>query len=158
VHVALRHIVVGEGPGFGPLQEELAALPLLAGGLGILRGGDVLPYAYLASATQTMSLQVELLGAWEVPLSLALPSARASFCALCDGVHSFFDPQFIGFGLQHKFGSLLSQQRRRALLALPAQNRLLEVVELAARPHASAWLQALPVVRLGQTMSAVDIV
>jgi hypothetical protein len=39
---------------------------------------------------------------------------------------------------------------------LPAQNRLLEVVESAAQPHASAWLQALPVVRMNQTMSAVE--
>jgi hypothetical protein len=28
LHVALRHIVVGDGGGFDPLQDELAALPL----------------------------------------------------------------------------------------------------------------------------------
>ena len=66
------------------------------------------------------------------------------------------DPDFVGAGLQAKLGALLTDHRRRALLALPAQERLLEVVESAARPHAAAWLQALPVPRLGQTMAAVE--
>jgi hypothetical protein len=37
LHSSLRRIVVAEGPGFGSLQAEIAALPLSAGGLGIVR-------------------------------------------------------------------------------------------------------------------------
>eukprot|EP00884_Botryococcus_braunii_P016635 jgi/Botrbrau1/3655/Bobra.0204s0045.1 len=146
------------GSGFWPSFDELASLPLSAGGLGILRGCDVLPYSHLASAMQTLPVQDEVLGSWEVPLASALLLAGAGFCGLCPDTQedSFSDPQFVGFGLQHKLGSLLNEQRRRALLALPAQDRLIEVAESAARPHASEGLQALPEVRFGQTMSAVD--
>jgi hypothetical protein len=34
LHVALRRITIGEGGGFGPLQDEYAALPLCMGGFG----------------------------------------------------------------------------------------------------------------------------
>ncbi len=34
LHVALGRIVVGEGPGFGPLQQQLSSLALSGGGLG----------------------------------------------------------------------------------------------------------------------------
>jgi hypothetical protein len=37
LHPSLRRIVVAGGPGFGSLQAEIAALPLSAGGLGIVR-------------------------------------------------------------------------------------------------------------------------
>eukprot|EP00884_Botryococcus_braunii_P008718 jgi/Botrbrau1/17848/Bobra.0127s0088.1 len=46
--------------------------------------------------------------------------------------------------------------RRQALLALPAQERVVEVLDSAARPHASEWLQALPVERMGQIMSNIE--
>ena len=88
----------------------------------------------------------------------ALRLAQEDFCTEVPVVHQdLMDESVIaGVGLQAKLGSLLSNHRRRALLALPAQERLLEVIESAARPHAGAWLQALPVLRLGQTMAAVE--
>ncbi len=158
LHAALHRVVVGEGPGFGPLQDEIASLPLSAGGLGIPRAEDILPYAFLASATQTLRLQEELLGDREVPVVGALRLAQEYFCTEVPLVHQDLmgDSIIADVGLQAKLGSLLSDHRRRALLALPAKERLLEVIESAARPHAGAWLQALPVLRLGQTMAAVE--
>jgi hypothetical protein len=66
------------------------------------------------------------------------------------------DPLFSDSQLQFKLGSLLSDHYRRALLALPARERVLEVIQSAGRPHAAAWLQALPVARLGQCMCPVE--
>jgi hypothetical protein len=62
VQAALRHIAVGDGGGFGPYQDELAALPLCMGGQRVYRGQDVRPYAFLASALQFRRLQDEILG------------------------------------------------------------------------------------------------
>jgi hypothetical protein len=64
LHAALRRIT---GGGFGPLQDEIAALPLCMGGLGIPRGQDIRLVAFLASALQSRKLQEEVLGEWEVP-------------------------------------------------------------------------------------------
>jgi hypothetical protein len=82
LHVAPRHIVVGDGAGFGPLQDELAALPLCMGGFGVYRGQDVRPYAFLASALQFRGLQDEILGEWEVPLYPEVQAAREEFSAI----------------------------------------------------------------------------
>jgi hypothetical protein len=35
MHAAMRCITVGEGGGFGPLQDEIAGLLLCMGGLGV---------------------------------------------------------------------------------------------------------------------------
>jgi hypothetical protein len=78
LHDALRRIVVGEGPGFGPLQEEIAALPLSMGGLRVTRGADILPHAFLASIYQTHKLQDRILGSWEVPWVEAVHVAKDS--------------------------------------------------------------------------------
>jgi hypothetical protein len=153
----LRRIVVGEGAGFGPLQAEIAALPLSGGGLGIVRAEDIVPVAFLASALQTLSVQDEVLVGWEAPISRAVPEARASFSALCPEFDwGLSDDEFLESGVQRKLSMLLTNQRRRALLALPAQERIVEVLESAARPHASGWLQALPVERMGQVMSKIE--
>eukprot|EP00884_Botryococcus_braunii_P011270 jgi/Botrbrau1/20143/Bobra.0173s0045.1 len=41
-------------------------------------------------------------------------------------------------------------------LTLPARERLIHVLDSAARPHASGWLQALPVERMGQVMANIE--
>jgi hypothetical protein len=53
LHAALRRITVGEGGGFGPLQDEVAALPLCMGGLGVPRGQDIRLVAFLAIVLQS---------------------------------------------------------------------------------------------------------
>ena len=77
LHAALRRIVVGDGGGYGPLQDEL---PLDEGGLGISRGVDIAPVAYLASVLQTLPVQDDMLVNWGVPLVAAVLGAKEAFC------------------------------------------------------------------------------
>jgi hypothetical protein len=96
--------------------------------------------AFLASALQTLSVQNEVLIGWEAPIIRAVPEAPASFSALCPEFDwGLSDDEFFESNVQRKLSTLLTNQRRRALLALPAQERIVEVLEAAARPHASGW-------------------
>lgn len=158
LHEALRRIVVGGGGGFGPLQDEIAALPVCMGGLGVSRGEDLRPYAFLASSLQTQVLQDDILAGWEVPVHPELEAARRAFGDLVgDFDDSQFDsPDFVRRDLQKKLGSLSAKVRRDSLLAHPAPQRLHEVLLSSSLPHASAWLHALPLPRLGQSMLGVD--
>jgi hypothetical protein len=158
LHVAMRRIVVGDGSGFGPLQDELAALPLSMGGLGIYRGQDVRPYAFLASALQFRGLQDEILGEWEVPLHPEVQAAREAFSGLVGAFDGAVleDPEYVQRGLQGKLGLALARLRRDFLLASPALPRVQEVGLSSSLPHASEWLLALPVPRAGQAMLAID--
>ena len=133
-------------------------MPLSMGGLGVTRGADILPHAFLASICQTHKLQDRILGSWEVPWVEAVHVAKDSLGRILPDFDMSLldDPLFSDSQLQFKLGSLLSDHYRRALLALPAQERVVEVVQSAGRPHAAAWLQALPVARLGQCMSLVE--
>eukprot|EP00884_Botryococcus_braunii_P022983 jgi/Botrbrau1/9369/Bobra.354_2s0024.1 len=157
LHSSLRHIVVAGGPGFGSLQAEIAALPLSAGGLGIVRVEDILPVAFLASVLQTQRVQEEVMAGWEVPVSRAVEEARLSFLDVCpDFDWELLDEAFLDTDVQRKLGELLSNIRRRTIIALPAQERLIQVLDWAARPHASGWLQALPVELMGQVMANIE--
>eukprot|EP00884_Botryococcus_braunii_P016683 jgi/Botrbrau1/3699/Bobra.0008s0026.1 len=139
------------------VAAEIAALPLSAGGLGIVRTEDILPVAFLASVLQTQRVQEEVLAGWEVPVSTAVEEARLSFLDVCpDFDWELLDEAFLDTDVQRKLGELLSNIRRRTLLALPAQERLIQVLDSAARPHASGWLQALPVERMGQVMANIE--
>ncbi len=117
------------------------------------RAANVAPVAYLASPLLTLPVQEELLVGWDVPVVVALKQA------LSETLPGFpftplEDPEFVGVGLQLRVNSFLCDYihnrpraliyRRRALSALPAQERFVEVVESAAQPQACAWLQALP--------------
>lgn len=158
LHLALRRIAVGDGGGFGPLQDELAALPLCMGGLGVLRGSDIQPYAFLASALQTRGLQDDILGGWEVPHHPEVPFAREMFLSHVGQFDADLldNPEFTQRGLQGKLGLALGSARRDFVLASPALPRLREVVASNSLPHASAWLLALPVPRSGQAMLPID--
>jgi hypothetical protein len=79
LRASLRRIAVGQlahlqGGGSGQRREAIAALPLSARGLGILRGADVATVAYLASGDQTLPLHNEILRGPdpEVPVGAAL--------------------------------------------------------------------------------------
>jgi hypothetical protein len=87
--VASRRIVVGEGGGFGPLQEEIAALPIAAGGLGLTRGTDLAPVAYSASPIQTLPMQEEILRDVdpEPPVVSAVMEAKDNFLGLVRSGH-----------------------------------------------------------------------
>ncbi|XP_026416496.1 uncharacterized protein LOC113311927 [Papaver somniferum] len=53
----LRQIIVGDGAGFGLVQQRLATLPIKDGGLGVYTMKDTSTYCYLASYAQTKHLQ-----------------------------------------------------------------------------------------------------
>eukprot|EP00884_Botryococcus_braunii_P008369 jgi/Botrbrau1/17533/Bobra.0529s0003.1 len=138
-------------------RAEIAALPLSAGGLGIVRAEDILHVAFLASVLQTQRVQEEVLGGWEVLVSKAVEERRSSFLDVCPEFDwELLDDAFLDTDVQRKLRELLSNIRRRALLALPARERLIQVLDSAARPHASGWLQALPVERMGQVMANIE--
>jgi hypothetical protein len=113
--------------------------------------------AFLASVLQTQGVQEEVLAGWEVPVSRAVEEARLSFMSVCpDFDWELLNAEFLDTDVQRKLSELLSSQRRRALLALPARERVVQVLESAARPHAHGWLLALPVERMGQVMANIE--
>ncbi|XP_026397756.1 uncharacterized protein LOC113293280 [Papaver somniferum] len=57
----LRRLVVGDGAGFGLIQQRLATLPIKDGGFGVLTMQDTMKYCYLASQAQTQHLQNSIL-------------------------------------------------------------------------------------------------
>jgi hypothetical protein len=160
LHKSLRRIVVGQGGGFGPLQDDIASLPLSMGGLGITRAEDIRPFAFWASFHQSLDVQDNILNGREFPFLPAVSEARAGFAQTIPA----FDVNVLNTaalsrkGLQGKLGEFASKVRRDVLLARPAIPRLHEVILSAGLPHACQWLQALPLQRLGQGMSAIDFV
>lgn len=48
----LRQLMVGDGAGFGPVQQRLATLPIKYGGFGVYTMCDTGKYCYLASYAQ----------------------------------------------------------------------------------------------------------
>ncbi|XP_026383936.1 uncharacterized protein LOC113279455 [Papaver somniferum] len=71
----LRRLVVGDGAGFGLVQQRLSTLPIKDGGIGILTMSDTMKYCYLASQAQTQHLQNSIL---KLPIT----------ADLCPGFHS----------------------------------------------------------------------
>jgi hypothetical protein len=59
-------------------------------------------------------------------------------------------------GLQGKLGLAHAKTQREYVLATPGRQRLIEVVTPSSIPQAHSWLLALPVLRIGQSMLAVD--
>ncbi|XP_026419982.1 uncharacterized protein LOC113315959 [Papaver somniferum] len=57
----LRHLVTGDRPGFGLLQQRLATLPIKDGGLVVYTMEDTKQYCYLSSCFQTRSQQGTIL-------------------------------------------------------------------------------------------------
>lgn len=57
----LRQLIVGDGAGFGLVQQRMATLPIKYGGLGVYTMTDTSKYCYLASYTQTQHLQNTIL-------------------------------------------------------------------------------------------------
>ncbi|XP_026411629.1 uncharacterized protein LOC113306930 [Papaver somniferum] len=53
----LRNLIVGDGDGFGVIQQRMVTLPIKDGGLGVYTMADTFKYCYLASCAQTRHLQ-----------------------------------------------------------------------------------------------------
>jgi hypothetical protein len=104
LHAALRRITVGEGGGFGPLQDEIAALPLCMGGLGVPRGQDIRHVASLVNALQSRGLQEEVLGEWEVPPHPEVSEARKSFQEVAGMTPCWIPASLFGWGSKEIWG------------------------------------------------------
>jgi hypothetical protein len=152
----LQNIVTAGGSGFGPVQQSLGALPIANGGLGITTATSLLPCAYLASVTQTASLQRSILGPSTAPPIPAALAARAEYCALVPEFDEalFQDPDFVRGKVQAQLSKPLCQRAYRELIDDPARSdRDRAVLHSLAQPGASDWLLALPVPHLQQTMA-----
>eukprot|EP00884_Botryococcus_braunii_P022649 jgi/Botrbrau1/9068/Bobra.0376s0038.1 len=151
----LESIVTAGGGGFGPLQQTLAGLPIAQGGLGVTKATSLLPYAYLASVTQTAPLQDRLLGTSTAPLVPAALAAKADYCALVPDFDAalFEDPDFVRSKVQARLSKPLSHRAYREVLDDPApSDRDRAVLQSFTQPGASDWLLDLPVPHLQQTM------
>ena len=69
LYMALRSVIVSEGPHFGELQFMLASLPSFSGGLGVPLPVHLLQYAYMASQIQTITAQNRLFTSLSTELS-----------------------------------------------------------------------------------------
>jgi hypothetical protein len=152
---ALQAIVTSGGSGFGPLQQSLAALPIDKGGLGICRATSLLPYAYLASVTQTAGLQSRILQPSPAPMLPAALTAQADYCASNPDFDAalFQDPDFACRKVQAELAKPLRKRAHHEVLedpGLSARDRA--VLQSLTLPGASDWLLALPVPHLQQTM------
>jgi hypothetical protein len=152
----LQRIVTAGGGGFGPLQQSLAALPISKGGLGITTATSLLPCAYLASVTQTSSLQSSILGPSDAPLVPAALAARTDYCALVPDFDAalFEDTDFVHGKVQAQLSKPLCQRKYQEIIDDPARSdRDRAVLNSITQPGASDWLSALPVPHLQQTMA-----
>lgn len=152
----LQSIVMAGGSGFGELQQSLAALPICKGGLGITTATSLLPYAYLASVTQTAALQSSILGPSSAPIVPAAMAAKVDYCALVPEFDAalFEDPDFVRGKVQAKLSKPLCQRAYRNLIEDPARSeRDHAVLQSLTQPGAPDWLLALPVPHLQQTMA-----
>eukprot|EP00884_Botryococcus_braunii_P006632 jgi/Botrbrau1/15970/Bobra.0294s0008.1 len=144
------------GRGLAPYKLKSQLCPYLWGDWDC-PGRGYRPCGVYRSALQTPSVQDEVLAEWEAPIIRAMAEARASFSALCPQFDwEFLDEGFLESDVQRKLSTLRSNQPRLALPALLAQERIVDVLESAAQPHASGWLQALPVERMGLVMSNIE--
>ncbi len=112
------------GGGFGSLQQSLAALPVSKGGLGITTATSLLPCAYLASVTQTSSLQSSILGPSDAPLVIAALAARTDYCALVPDFDAalFEDTDFVHSKVQVQISKPLCQRKYREIIDDPARS------------------------------------
>ena len=152
----LQSIVTAGGSGFGPLQQDLAALPIAKGGLGVTTATSLLPCAYLASVTQTAALQSTILGTSSAPPLPAALVARTDYCALVPEFDAalFEDPDFVRGKVQAQLSKPLCQRKYQELVDNPARSdRDRAVLKSLTQPGAADWLLALPVPHLQQTMA-----
>lgn len=176
---ALRWIVAGDGPHFGPFNRRLATLPVSMGGLGIALPSDLLHFSYCASALSSFNIQQEILG---LPSPATEGSLPASLSARLDAVASLvanddatalrrevlslaFPPSNSTAVPPHNIQLFMARvyfEAQRAKLTLhpyftskdePTQRRFKAILDSTCRFGASAWLFALPNGGMGQRMT-----
>ncbi|XP_071706668.1 uncharacterized protein [Rutidosis leptorrhynchoides] len=128
---SLERIVTASGPGFGDWQWLLATLPFAFGGLGVYSAGDVRHYAFLASRLQSAGLQTKLLRHTGNPSEVAAPILMKK--------------------LADVYFTKVTASAESTFSLSPRQSALWKSQQ---GDHTSAWLRAVPILGLGQTMNA----
>jgi len=118
---SLQWIVVGDGPGFGPKQLDIASLPLRFGGLGITLAADAVKYCFLASCLSSLELQSQI----SPTVSTCMPHLTSSFHRFLAHSHPYIPsdaPSVTDILLLPKIQSILAEcwfrKKRRSLLMM----------------------------------------
>ena len=161
--LALRSIVVSDGPHFGELQFLFSSLPTSLGGLGVSLPDHLLTFAYMASQIQTMIAQNNLFRSLSVELPPAVLELSHKFYAI------FPEQSSTSLSLiimphnkkQNQLASWFYTELRRSLLERfsleykdePDFHENLITLQSNSESLAHQWLDALPNEGLGQTMT-----
>jgi hypothetical protein len=161
--LALRAMIVSDGPHFGELQFQLTSLPTSLGGLGVSLPDQLLKFAYVASQLSTLTAQKKLFGSLSDELSpLLLELCNKFYAILPENTSTTLDSIIMPHNKkQNQLASWFYTELRRSLLE---KFRLehkddtdfyekLITLQSTSESLASHWLDALPNEGLGQTMT-----
>jgi hypothetical protein len=160
--LALRSMIVSDGPYFGELQFLFSSLPTLLGGLGVSLPDHLLKFTYMASKIQTMIAQNNIFSSLSVELSPLV-------LELCHKFYAIFPEQFLTSlssiimphnKKQNQLASWFYTELWRSLLdKFSIENKdepdfydNLITLQSNSESLAYQWLDALPTDGLGQTM------
>jgi hypothetical protein len=164
--LALRSIIVSDGPYFGELQLLFSSLPTSSGGLGISLPGHLFKFAYIASKIQTMEAQKNLFTSLPAELSPMVLQLSQEFHNSLSENSSTSLLQIITphKNKQNQLASWFYTEQRRALLERyslehkgdPDLHQNLITLLSNSESLAYQWLQAIPNKGLDQVMSNIS--
>ncbi|XP_026403738.1 uncharacterized protein LOC113299027 [Papaver somniferum] len=150
----LRQLVVGDGAGFGPVQQRLATLSIKSGGFGVYTMKDTGKYCYLAFYAQTLPLQHNILKL-DSPseLSTCYEYALQTFTQAFGTTVSNFDirdasPQFMKTWAAKYFDFV----KETLPSSFPLNEREVILWQHNREKHAMDFLKAIPIAGLNQTV------
>ena len=178
--LALRWIIVGDGPSFGSFHQRLATLPVSMGGLGVLLPTDIRRFAFCASALSSLNIQQAILGAPAISSAQDIPQSVQD-CLLSAGHHiagpnaiafnqeviqKSFDPHAAAppFNTQLFMARAYFESKKSNLLndpyitskSLAVRRKFKGIIDSNSVEGTSAWLFALPNGGLKQEMSTLE--
>lgn len=152
----IRCLIVGDGAGFGLVQQRLATLPIKDSGLGILTMTDTMQYCYLASQAQTQHLQNSIL---RLPattdLCLGFHTTLQSFTQACEIPLPDFNindvaPHYMKSLAAIYFGAI----REKILTRFSFSTLEVTVWKCNRSDHAMDFLKAIPIPGLNQEVGS----
>jgi hypothetical protein len=160
--LALRSIIVSDGPYFGEQQFLFSSLPTSLGGLGVSLPDHLLKFTYMASQIQTIIAQNKIFGSFSVelpPSVLELSKFFAIFPELSPtSLSTIIMPHTKN---QNQLASWFYTELRRSLLEKfslehkdePDFHENLITLQSNSKSLAHQWLDAFPNKGLDQTMN-----
>ncbi|XP_056683636.1 uncharacterized protein [Spinacia oleracea] len=155
LQASLERIVTASGPGFGDWQWRLSTLPYSYGGLGVYSAGDVRHYAFLASRLQSSGLQDSLLRLSGVDgPGPAFDDALGLFNRTVETDLMRRPSEIAAPRLMKELADIyFTKVTADAESAYSLSSRLVALWKSQQGDHSSAWLRAVPISGLGQTMN-----